>query len=71
MSIASNLGTALGTATAYIVHYMGKTPTPIAIVGAVYTNRHTIRKFAVKHALDKSCPDAIQNNLLDCLEYIE
>jgi len=46
---------------------MGKSSTPIGIVTLIYSNRSKIQDFAVKHALDKSSPDAIQDNLLECL----
>lgn len=71
MSLASKIGTVIGTGTAYVVHYMGKSSTPLAVVSIVYANRREISKFAVKHALDKTSPDAIQNNFLECLEYID
>ena len=71
MSLASKIGTAIGTGTAYVVHYMGKTATPLGVVGTIYANRSKIQQFAVKHSLDRSSPDAIQNNLLKCLEYID
>ena len=71
MSLASKIGTAIGTGTAYIVHYMGKGATPLSVVSLVYTHRNDIQKFAVKHSLNKTNPEAIQNNLLECLEYID
>ena len=71
MSLASKVDTAIGTATAYVVHYMSKGATPSGVVSIVYANRKEIQKFAVKHSIDKSHPDAIQNNLLECLEYID
>jgi hypothetical protein len=71
MSLASKVGTVVGTATAYVVHYMGHASTPLGVVSMVYAHRKEIQKFAVKHALDKSFPDAVQNNLLQCLEYID
>ena len=71
MSLASKVGTVIGTATAYVVHYMGKGATPLGVVSIVYTHRKDIQKFAVKHSLKKDCPDAVQNNLLECLEYID
>lgn len=73
MSLASKVGTVIGTAIAYVVHYMGKgtTATPLGVVSIVYTHRKDIQKFAVKHSLNKDCPDAVQNNLLECLEYID
>lgn len=78
MSLISQIGTAIGTATAYIVHYGAKSPTPVGIVGIVaimYSNRgkigNKIQDFAIKHALDKSSPNAIQDNLLECLQYID
>lgn len=71
MSLASKIGTVIGTGAAYVVHYMGKSSTPVGIVTLIYSNRHKIQDFAVKHALDKSSPDAIQDNLLECLQYID
>lgn len=71
MSIASKLGTVVGTATAYVVHYMGKGATPIGIVTIIYTHRKDIQSFALKHSLKKDYPDAVQDNLLKCLEYID
>lgn len=71
MSLASKVGTLVGTATAYGLHYMGKASTPLGVVSMVYANRKEIQKFAVKHALNKNSPDAVQNNLLECLEYID
>jgi len=71
MSLPSKIGTVIGTATAYVVHYMRKGATPLAVVNAAYIHRKEIQKFAVKHALNKSHPEAIQNNLLECLEYID
>jgi hypothetical protein len=68
MSFASKLGTLVDTGTAYVVHYMGKSSTPVTIVALIYSNRSKIQEFAVKDALDRSSPDAIQNNLLECLE---
>lgn len=67
MSIASQIGTMIGTGTAYAVHYLQKGSTPLG----VSSNRNQIQKFAVKHALDKSSPDAIQDNLLKCFEYMD
>ena len=71
MSLASKVGTLVGTATAYAVHYMGKVATPLGVVSILYNNRKEIQKFAVKHALNKDSPDAVENNLLECLEYID
>ena len=71
MSLASKIGTVVGTVAAYAVHYMGKSSTPIGIVSIVYANRKEIQKFAMKHSLNKNYPDAVQNNLLECLEYID
>ena len=36
-----------------------------------YTHGKEIQKFAVKHALNKNSPNAIQDNLLECLEFID
>jgi hypothetical protein len=71
MSLASKVGTVIGTATAYVVHYMGKGATPLGVVSIVYAHRKDIQRFAVKHSLNKDYPDAVQNNLLECLEYID
>ncbi len=71
MSLASKIGTIVLTATAYAVHYINKGVTPISVASIIYTHRKDIRKFAVKHSLDKTCPDAVENNLLECLEYID
>ena len=73
MSIASKIGTVVGTATAYIVHYMGKgaTPTPLVVVSIVYAHKNDITRFAMEHSLNKDDPDAVQNNLLECLEYLD
>lgn len=71
MSLASKIGTVIGTGTAYVVHYMGKSSTPLGIVTIIYANRSKIQDFAVKHALDRSSPDAIQDNLFECLQYID
>jgi len=67
MSLASKIG----TATAYVVYYMGKGATPLGVVGIVYAHRKEIQKFAIQHSLTKDCPDSVQNNLLECLEYID
>ena len=50
---------------------MGKGSSPLALVSLVYVNRKEIQRFAVKHSLDKNSRDAVQNNLLECLQYIE
>jgi len=71
MSLASKVGTAIGTATAYGVHYMKKGATPLGLVSMAYSYRKEIQRFAVKHSLNKNDPDAVQNNLLECLEYID
>ena len=71
MSLATKLGTIVGTSTAYVVHYMNKGATPLGLVSLLYTHRQYIQKFAVKHALNKDAHDAVQNNLLECLEYID
>lgn len=71
MSLASKVGTILGTATAYVVHYGRKGVTPLGVVSIVYTHRKDIQRFAVKHSLNKDSRDAVQNNLLECLEYID
>lgn len=71
MTIAKKVGKTVGTGLAYAVHYMGKTSSPAAVIGLVYANRDKIKKFAVKHALDKSSSSAIQDNLLECLQYID
>lgn len=54
-----------------MVHYMRKTFTPLGVVSIIYANRSKIQKFVVKYVLDKDSPDAVQNNLLKCLEYID
>lgn len=71
MSLASKIGTIVGTGTAYAVHFLGKNATPLGVIGIVYNSRKEIQRFAIKHALDKSSPDAVQDNLLECLEYME
>lgn len=71
MSLASKIGTVIGTGTAYVVHFMGKSASPIGIVTIIYSNKSKIQDFAVKHALDRSSPNAIQDNLLECLQYID
>lgn len=71
MSLASKLGTMIGTGTAYDVHYMKQGSTSIGIISIAYSDRDDIKRFAVKHALDKTEEDAVQNNLLKCLEYID
>ena len=71
MSLASKIGTVIGTGTAYVVHFMGKSSGPIGIVTIIYSNKSKIQDFAVKHALDRSSPNAIQDNLLECLQYID
>lgn len=71
MSLASKIGTLIGTATAYAVHYTGKGVTPLGVVSIVYAHRKDIQRFAVKHSLNKNYPEAVQNNLLECLEYID
>ena len=71
MSVASKIGTVIGTGTAYAVHYLGKGSSGLSLAALIYTNRNKIQEFAVKHALDTSSPDAVQDNLLKCLEYIE
>jgi hypothetical protein len=50
---------------------MGKGATPLGVVSIVYAHRKDIQRFAVKHSLNKDYPDAVQNNLLECLEYID
>lgn len=71
MSLASKVGTIVGTATAYAVHYMKRGTTSIGVISLVYTHRNDIKRFATKHALNTNEEDAIQNNLLKCLEYID
>ena len=71
MSLASRIGTAIGTATAYVVHYMGKGVTPIGVISVVYSRRHAIQKIATRFASDTTSPDVVENNLMDCLEYID
>jgi len=71
MSTATKIGTVIGTTTAYIVHYISKGATPLSLVTVVYTHRKELGRFAVKHSLDKNKPDAIENNLFKCLEYID
>ena len=50
---------------------MEKGATPLDVVSIVYAHREDIQKFAVKDSLNKSSPDAVQNNLLEYLEYID
>lgn len=71
MSLASKVGTMIGTGTAYAVHYMRQGTTSIGLISLVYTHRNEITRFATKHALNKDEEDAVQNNLLKCLEYID
>jgi hypothetical protein len=71
MTLALKAGKIVGTGTAYAVHFLSKGSTPIGIATVIYAHRKDIQKFAIKHALDKKAPDAVQNNLLNCLEYIE
>jgi len=71
MGVASKIKTVVGTGAAYVVHCMGKDSSPAIIVSIIDSNRTKIQKFAFKHALDKSSPDAIQDNLMECLEYID
>jgi gamma-glutamyl phosphate reductase len=71
MSLASKIGTVVGTATAYTVHYIRKGATPLGVVSMVYVHRRDIQKFAVQHSLNKDSPDALQSNLLECLDYID
>lgn len=75
MSLAGTLGHLLETDLAYIVRYISKNSTLLGIVGIVYTNRHEIKngiqKFATKHVLDKKVPNAIEDNLFECLQYID
>jgi hypothetical protein len=75
MSLASNLGTLVGTGVAYIVHYYGTSSCSASFIGIVYTYRHEIKNeiqnIASAHALDTNEPEAVQNNLLNCLEYID
>ena len=71
MSLATKVGTIIGTAAAYVVHYTNNVATLLIIVGVLYANKEDIQKFAVKHSLNKSSPDAIQDNLLECLEYMD
>lgn len=72
-SLPSKIGTVVETAIAYAVHYMSKevTATPLGVVSIVYTYRKDLQKFAVKHSLNKHSKDSIQNNLLECLQYID
>jgi hypothetical protein len=67
MSLASKIGTVIGTATAYVIHYMGKGSTPLGLATIVYSKIGKIQDFAI---LDRSTPDAIQDNLFECLQYI-
>ena len=71
MSLALKVGTIIGTGTgtAYAVHYIGKGATSLGVVSIVYGHRKDIQKFVVKHSLSKNSPDAVQNNLLECLQY--
>lgn len=74
MTLATDIGTAIGTTVAYIVHYstqVRKVTTPIDIASLAYTYRKDIQRIAVNHALDKSSPDAVQDNLFECLQYID
>ena len=48
MFLTSKVGTFIGMATAYAVHYTGKVDTPMGIVSLpVYTHRKDIQRFAV------------------------
>lgn len=71
MSLAGKVGTAIGTAAAYAVYYTRKGSTPIGLVTLAYAHRKEIQTFAVKHSINKSSPDAVQENLFKCLEYID
>lgn len=71
MSLASKLGTIVGTAVAYTVHYYGTSSCSASVIGIVYTYRHEIQNIASAHALDRNEPEGVQNNLLNCLEYID
>lgn len=71
MSLTSKLVTLIGTATAYVVHYVEKGATPLRVVTVVYANTDKFQQFAVKHSLRKDYSDAVQSNLLKCLEYID
>ncbi len=51
--------------------YMGKRATPLGVASILYAHRDEIQKFAVEHSLKKDDPDAVQNNLLECLTYID
>ncbi len=71
MSLASKAGTIVGTVTAYALHYVEKGVTPLGLVSMVYVHRKEIQSFAVNHSLKKDYPDAVQDNLLECLQYID
>jgi hypothetical protein len=71
MGLASKLGSGVGTATAYFVHYASKGSTPVGLITLAYHHRKEIQQFAVRHALDKNDPNAVQDNLFKCLDYID
>ena len=71
MSLASKAGTVVGTATAYVIHYLETGVTPLGVVSLLFVHRNDIQKFAVEHSLNKNNPDAVQDNLLECLTYID
>ena len=50
---------------------MGKGVTPLGVTSIVYAHKKDIQKFALKHFLNKNYPDAVQKDLLECLEYID
>lgn len=71
MSIATKIGTVLGTTTAYIVHYGSKCSTPLGVASLVFVHRDEIVQFASNHALEDKSDEAISDNLFKCLEFID
>ena len=71
MSIATKIGTLIGTSTAYTVHYMEKGSSPVVLVSIAYANKDKICKFAAEHSLIDKSDEGISNNLLECLQYID
>jgi hypothetical protein len=54
---------------------MEKGVEPMALVSVIYTNRGVIKdvvkNVAAKHVIDSSDPEAVTNNLFECLPYID
>lgn len=59
MSLASKVGPVIGTAIDYAVQYVGKASIPLSVISMVYTNRKKIKKFAVKHSLNKNSSNTV------------